>query len=187
LLISVCLCRVVPNTYCVVFLFCLSSSCVPYVAANNEATEPKVLLGQVEVITSNVLRSPPWLGWPLWNICVTNDNGYVQLVVNTSRSFPHSWLITRFVTRLTWWVPLVKQELLPLPEHVSSPPVFSGVHVTRSAVLCVCCLSFCTFCFGHCVVCTSSIYRFSLPLWYLQTPFTTFSGLSIFNCLCCIL
>jgi hypothetical protein len=24
-------------------------------------------------------------------------------------------------------------------------------------------------------------------LWYLQTPFTTFSGLSIFNCLCCIL
>ena len=45
----------------------------------------------------------------------------------------------------------------------------------------------CPFSFGHCVVCTSSIYRFSLPLWYLQTPFTTFSGLSIFNCLCCIL
>ena len=40
-----CLCRVVPNTYCVVFLFCLSSSCVPYVAANKEATEPKVPLG----------------------------------------------------------------------------------------------------------------------------------------------
>ena len=76
---------------------------------------------------------------------------------------------------------------MSLPEHVSSPPVFSGVHVTRSAVLCVCCLSFCTFYFGHCVVSTSSIYRFSLPLWYLQTPFTTFSGLSIFNCLCCIL
>jgi hypothetical protein len=38
--------------------------------------------------------------WPLWNICVTNDHGYVPFV-NTSRSFPHSWLITRFVTRLT--------------------------------------------------------------------------------------
>jgi hypothetical protein len=38
--------------------------------------------------------SPPWLGWPLWNICVTNDHGYVPLVVNTSRSFPHSRLIT---------------------------------------------------------------------------------------------
>ena len=31
------------------------------------------------------------------------------------------------------------------------------------------CLSFCTFSFGHCVVCSSSIYGFWLPLWYLQT------------------
>ena len=41
----------------------------------------------------------------------------------------------------------------------SSPPVFSGVRVTQSLVLCVCfvdrCLSFCTFTFGHCVVCSS--------------------------------
>ena len=68
---------------------------------------------------------------------------------------------------------LVEQELLTLPEHLSSPPVFSGVRVTRSLVLCVCfgdrCLSFCTFYFGHCVVCSSSIYGFWLPLWYLQT------------------
>jgi hypothetical protein len=34
------------------------------------------------------------------------------------------------------------------------------------------CLSFCTFSFGHCVVCSSSIYRFWLPLWYLRTPRT---------------
>jgi hypothetical protein len=42
-------------------------------------------------------------------------------------------------------VPLVEQELLTLPEHLSSSPVFSGVRVTRSLVLCVffadCCLS----------------------------------------------
>jgi hypothetical protein len=31
------------------------------------------------------------------------------------------------------------------------------------------CLSFCTFSFGHCVVCSSSLYGFWLPLWYLQT------------------
>jgi hypothetical protein len=41
---------------------------------------------------------------------------------------------------------LVEQELLTLPEHLSSPPVFSGVCVTRSLVLCVYfvdrCLSF---------------------------------------------
>ena len=27
----------------------------------------------------------------------------------------------------------------------------------------------CTFSLGHCVVCSSSIYGFGLPLWYLQT------------------
>jgi hypothetical protein len=32
---------------------------------------------------------------------------------------------------------LVEQELLTFTEHMSSPPVFSGVHVTRSLVLCV--------------------------------------------------
>jgi hypothetical protein len=52
-----------------------------------------------------------------------------------------------------------------LPEHLSSPPVFSEVYVTQSLVLYVCfvdrCLSFCTFSFGHCVVCSSSIYGFS--------------------------
>ena len=31
------------------------------------------------------------------------------------------------------------------------------------------CLSFCTFSFVHCVVCSSSIYGFWLPLCYLQT------------------
>jgi hypothetical protein len=31
------------------------------------------------------------------------------------------------------------------------------------------CLSFCIFSFGHCVVCSSSIYGFWLSLWYLQT------------------
>ena len=40
-------------------------------------------------------------------------------------SFPHSRLITGFVTRVIRRVPLVEQELLTLPEHLSSPPVFS--------------------------------------------------------------
>jgi hypothetical protein len=30
------------------------------------------------------------------------------------------------------------------------------------------CLSFSPFSFGHCVVCSSSTYGFSLPLWYLS-------------------
>jgi hypothetical protein len=49
----------------------------------------------------------------------------------TSLSFPHSWLITGFVTRLTRREPLVKQELPTLPEHLAHEftPVFHGVHV----------------------------------------------------------
>jgi hypothetical protein len=96
-----------------------------------------------------------------------------MLINYTSRSFPHSRLITRFVTRLTRRVPLVEQDLPTLPAHLSSPPVYNGVRVTRSLVLYVCfvdhCLSFCTFSFGHCVVCSSSIYGFWLSLYYLQT------------------
>jgi hypothetical protein len=48
---------------------------------------------------------------------------------------------------------------------------FSRVSVTRSLVLCACfvdhCLSFCTFSFGHYVVCSSLIYGFWLHLWPL--------------------
>ena len=59
-----------------------------------------------------------------------------------------------------------------MTDFLSSPPLFSGVRVTRSLVLCVCCvdrcLSFCPFSFDHCDVWPSSIYEFWLPLWYLQ-------------------
>ena len=96
------------------------------VDVNKEATEPRVPLDYIEVITSKVLRSPPWYGWPLWNICVTNDHGYISFVVSTSRSFPHSWLITGFVTRLTWQVSLVEQEMPTLLEHLGSPRFLAG-------------------------------------------------------------
>jgi hypothetical protein len=51
--------------------------------------------------------------------------------------------------------------------YLSIPPNFSEVRVTRSLVLCVCVVAF-----GYCVVCSSSIYGFWLPLWYLQTLLT---------------
>ena len=72
-----------------------------------------------------------------------------------------------------WWKKLLPLELPTLSDHLSSPPVFSGVRVIRSVVLCVCfidrCLSFCPFSFGHCVVCPSVIYGFLLLRLYLQT------------------
>ena len=64
---------------------------------------------------------------------------YVPLVVNTSWSFPlYDLIITVFVARLTRRVSLVEQELLTRREHMSSPPVYDGVRVTQSLVLCVC-------------------------------------------------
>ena len=38
--------------------------------------------------------------------------------------YPSSWLINRFLTRLTRRVPLVEREVHTLPEHLSSLPVF---------------------------------------------------------------
>ena len=52
---------------------------------------------------------------------VTNDHGYIPIVINTSLSLPHAWLITGFVTRLTRQVPLVEQKLLTLLEQLRSP------------------------------------------------------------------
>jgi hypothetical protein len=79
------------------------------------------------------------------------------------QSLYQTWLSST-LSVLTRRVSLVEQEQLTLPEHLSSPPGFSGVRVTRSLGLYVCfvdrCLSFCTFSFSHCVVCSSSIYGF---------------------------
>jgi hypothetical protein len=71
----------------------------------------------IVVKKTNRYQTPSFLtNWPVcvknwyqtsWHL--TNDHGYVPLVVNTSRSFPHSWLITGFVTRLTRWVSLEEQ------------------------------------------------------------------------------
>jgi hypothetical protein len=97
-------------------------------------------------------------------------------ICSTCRSFPHSWLINGFVTRLSRRVPLVSGAETAYPSAAPEvTPVISGVRVTRSLVLCVCsvyrCLSLFPFYFGHCVFYSSSMYGFWLPLWYLQTLF----------------
>ena len=60
-----------------------------------------------------------------------------------------------FVTRLTRRVSLVEQELPTLPQHLSSPPIFSEVPVTRSLVLCgmVCKSLFVLFYVSFCPLC----------------------------------
>jgi hypothetical protein len=87
------------------------------------------------------------------------------------------------ISVISWWSVLLVEETPFRTTEFS--PVFSGVRVTWSLVLCVCfvdrCLSICTFSFGHCVVCSSSIYGFWLPLWYLQTLLSHFFFI-IFQC-----
>ena len=50
---------------------------------------------------------------------------------------------------------------------------FCQISYSRSLAACECfvdsCLSFCTFSFGHYVVCSFSIYELCLPLWYCQS------------------
>jgi len=79
-----------------------------------------------------------WL--PLW---YSNSSyvGCVPFVIITIRYFPHSWLNTRFVTRVTRQVPHVEQELPILPEHLISP-VLSGVHCLYFLCWPLYCLSF---------------------------------------------
>ena len=64
----------------------------------------------------------------------------------------------RFVTRLTRHMPLVEQELLTLPEHLSSP---QGSFYSIVGLV-VCCLPFCPVSFGLSSLCSSSIYGFWL-------------------------
>ena len=88
----------------------------------------------------------------------------------------HCFVVRTFkqlYTKVVWHLHLHVHGTTIVLEHLSSHPTFSGVCITRFLVLYVCfvdrCLSFCTFSFGHCFVCSSSIYGFWLPLWYLQT------------------
>jgi hypothetical protein len=76
----------------------------------------------------------------------------VSLVMSTSRSFPHSWLITRFVT------------------IVSTTDATSGVLVDRSFVFYVVLFRslFVLFSFGHCVVCPFVFFLLAIVLSVLR-------------------
>ena len=71
-----------------------------------------------------------------------------------------------------WYVP-VEQELLTLPEHLSSPTVFSGVRVTRILVLFVCFLDRCLSFFSWPLYCLSFV-----DLWILISPVLSFNSSS---------
>jgi hypothetical protein len=63
--------------------------------------------------------------YSLRNICVINDM-FRLIVVIRMWSFPHSSLITGFVSKVTRGVPHTEKELLNLSEHMCSPSVVKG-------------------------------------------------------------
>ena len=86
----------------------------------------------------------------------------------------NNWIIKMLLSKYTEVMAFKKGkwELITLPEHLRPPPVFGGVRLTRCLVLwvmfCKSLFAYLSFFFGHSVVCSSSIYGFWLPLWYLQ-------------------
>jgi hypothetical protein len=72
---------------------------------------------------------------------------------------------------------LMEQELLTLLEHLCSPPVFSGVRVTRSLVLCVCFVI---------VVCNFVLFLLAIVLSVLLGLTDSEYPFGIFWPLCCL-
>ena len=66
-----------------------------------------------------------------------NDDRYVPKVIIKIRSFHHALFITWFVAKVARRVSIVEQELLTLPAYLGLSPIFSGVRVANSLVLCV--------------------------------------------------
>ena len=68
----------------------------------------------IVILMSFTVATMTWLT-DIRSICVTNNYVHVLFVVITIRSFPHSWLITGLVTRVTRKMSYVQKELLSLP------------------------------------------------------------------------
>ena len=115
--------------------------------------------------------SPPWLGYQLGIICVTNEHGYILLFCN-SHVLIHD-LPSAFSKSNTTGATSGAGTA-----HLSGAPEFTPGFLWCScysifSFLCrVLQIIFChliLFSFNHCIVFPSSIYGFYLSMWYLQT------------------
>jgi hypothetical protein len=107
----------------------------------------------------------------------------IYLVKNHQRNFQLNSLLTnviQYITHVYSQIDYIKSisKSFILPEHLSSPLVFGGVHVTWSLVLCACfedhCLSF--FFWSLCFWFTASDY----PLGIFKLSFLNNSNYGVF-------
>ena len=110
-------------------------------------------------------------------ISVSDYHGNVLFVVVTiTSSLP---LITWCVTKVTQWMPLVKQELLTIPELPFSRLFFVGFVLLNYDVHC---LSFLSFFLSHCIVWSFHLQLMITPSVSLVLPFTAYDcSFSIFG------
>ena len=97
--------------FSVIFYFCFV--CLRFVSCGTSSTYGEYISQLIRYSRacgsySCFLDRELLLTWQLLNqgflavkLMSSNDHGYVQFVVITIRSFPHSWLITGFVIRVT--------------------------------------------------------------------------------------
>ena len=141
---------------------------------------------------SFLLLDLKWIIWIEWNKMQETALDEITYFFNMITKYSLFWFLRSFSIKFYWWSEekyliqwpfqhvmvwwsnlhtlLIKQFGENHPKKmfslISELIMFHLVRGTRSLVLCVCFvdrfLSFCTFPFGHCVVC-SSIYRFWLP------------------------
>ena len=91
--------------------------------------------------------------------------------------FSHLYLITALVTRVARRVSHVEQELLTIPEHLSSPSVSSGVNFILLNLNFLCNVTYkCRslfvvlfFSVGYCIVCLSNLQLLNLQAFLGNT------------------
>jgi hypothetical protein len=96
---------------------------------------------------------------------------YLQILITPLVSFGHCVVCSSSIYR--FWLPLWYLLVIVLSVLLR----YTDSDCPFSIFWSLCCLFFCDIqiliaplvSFGHCVVCSSVIYEFCLPLWYLQT------------------
>lgn len=97
------------------------------------AIKSRIPSGKVEIIPSKFLRSPS--GWPMWNICLTDNGEYTWIVVTTIPSVSLYETYDRnlyFISNTT--CEACNAESSTLPQHLRSSPVVGGTGIVWSLV-----------------------------------------------------
>jgi hypothetical protein len=111
----------------ILFLFIVVDKYRPFLCTHVNDTNDYINAIMIPVSWVIYYFKMQWLSWSFYGRSDMTVAEYLwhkwPFVVITITCFTHSWHIAGFVSRETRRVLLKEQELLTLPEHLSSPPV----------------------------------------------------------------